>query len=80
MVLKTLAMEQNVRNTHIYIEVMKQHIPQNAYFLRKSRKTDFCPLAALKIGFLRFSQKPSILEHMLLHNAYINVAIAVILS
>ena len=33
-----------------------------------------------EINFLRFSQKPLILGHMLLHKSNINVAIAVILS
>jgi hypothetical protein len=33
-----------------------------------------------EISFSRFSQKLSILRHILLHNTYINVAIAVILK
>jgi hypothetical protein len=36
MIVKTCLIAQNVRNGHIYIDVMKQHIPQTAYFLRKS--------------------------------------------
>ena len=32
-----------------------------------------------KISYLQFSRKVSILQHMLLHNSYINVAIANIL-
>ena len=58
---------------------MKQHIPKNAYFSRKLRKTDFSPLATAKISFLRFSQKGGILGYMLLHSSYINAAIADIL-
>ena len=48
-------------------------------FLEKIRKNQFSATRYLKIGFLRFSQKVSILGYMLLHNLYINVAIAVIL-
>ena len=69
-----------VRNGHIYIDVVKQHTAQNAYFLRKSQKTDFQAFFAKKISFWRFFQKISILEYMLLHNFNINVAIAVILQ
>ena len=58
---------------------MKQHIPKNAYFSRKLRKTDFSPLATAKISFPRFSQKGGILGYMLLHNSNINVLIAHIL-
>jgi hypothetical protein len=42
---------QNVRNGHIYIDVIKQHIAQIAYFLRKSPKTDFRLLAMPKSFF-----------------------------
>ena len=41
LVIEAFLMVQNVRNSHIYIDVVKQHIAQNAYFLRKSQKTDF---------------------------------------
>ena len=41
-VMETFLMHQNVRNGHVYIRVMKQHIPSNAPFLGKLRKTDFC--------------------------------------
>jgi hypothetical protein len=58
---------------------VKQHIAQNAYFLRKSQKTDFQAFFCEKTSFWRFSQIISILEYMLLHNININVAIAVIL-
>ena len=40
-IVETFLIYQNYRNGHIYIRVMKQHIGKNAYFLRKSRKTDF---------------------------------------
>ena len=38
---ETFLIHQNVRNRRIYIGVMKQHIGQNAYFSRKSRKAIF---------------------------------------
>jgi hypothetical protein len=50
---------QNVRNGYIYIDVMK-HIPQTAYFLRESAKTDFRPLAMPKSGFRDFLRKQAI--------------------
>ena len=40
-VVETFWIHQNVRNGHVYIRLMKQHILQNAYFLRYSRKTVF---------------------------------------
>ena len=40
-VLETFRMQQNVRNVHVYIQVVKQHMGLNAYFSRKSRKTVF---------------------------------------
>ena len=40
-VVETFSIHQNVRNGHVYIRLMKQHILQNAYFLRYSRKTVF---------------------------------------
>ena len=58
---------------------MKQHIPQNAYFMRKTQKTGFSLREWRKISFLRFSRKVSTLGYMLLHNTNINVAIAHIL-
>ena len=79
MVIEAFLMVQNVCNSHIYIDVVKQHIAQNAYFSRKSQKTDFQAFFCEKISFWRFSQIISILEYMLLHNFNINVAIAVIL-
>ena len=42
-------------------------------------KNSFLPLRHAKISFWRFSQKVSNLEYMLLHNSYINMAIANIL-
>jgi hypothetical protein len=45
---------QNVRNGPIHIVVMKQGIPQIAYFLRKMLKTDFWPLAMPKLDFRDF--------------------------
>ena len=44
----------------------------------KITKNSFLASRHAKISFWRFSQKVSILEYMLLHNSYINVAIAVI--
>ena len=44
-----------------------------------TRNFDFWPLAHGEISFLRISQKVRILDHMLLHKLYINVAIAHIL-
>ena len=79
MVIETFLTVQNVQNGHVYIDVVKQHIPQNAYFQRKSPITDFQPIALHQSRFWPFSRKPSDLEFMLLHNSYINVAIAVIL-
>ena len=79
LVIEAFLIVQNVRKSHIYIDVVKQHTAQNAYFLRKSPKTDFQAFFARKISFWRFCQIISILEYMLLHNFNINVAIAVIL-
>ena len=37
-VIEAFVTVQIVRNGHIYIDVVKQHTAQNAYFLRKSQK------------------------------------------
>jgi hypothetical protein len=51
MVIEASLMVQIVRKSHIYIDVVKQHIAQNAYFLRKSQKTDFQAFFAKKLVF-----------------------------
>ena len=48
--------------------------------LEKIAKNRLTPTRIVKIGFSEFSRKVSLLRHMLLHNSYINVTIAVILS
>ena len=48
-------------------------------FCENRKKLVFGPRTAKIFSFWRFSQKLSILEYMLLHNSYINVAIAHIL-
>ena len=50
---KAFSTQQTNRYGHIYIRVMKQHMPWNAYFFGKSRKTD---LKRNKIKFWRFSK------------------------
>ena len=50
-VVETFWIHQNVRNGHVYIRLMKQHMLQNAYFLRYSRKTDFVDLAMPKMSY-----------------------------
>ena len=45
----------------------------------ENREKQIFSFAPPEIGFLRFSRKVSVLEHMLLHKLYINVAIANIL-
>jgi hypothetical protein len=57
MIVKTCLLVQNVCNGHIYIAVMKQHIPQTAYFFRKSPKTDFRPITMPKSVFRDFLRK-----------------------
>ena len=37
---KAFSTQQSNRYGHIYIRVMKQHMPSNAYFFGKSWKTD----------------------------------------
>ena len=56
-VLETYQTHQNVRNVHVYIGVVKQHIPQNAYFQRKSPITDFQPIALHQSRFLAIFSK-----------------------
>ena len=48
--------------------------PRSLVF-EKISKNWFSPDETLKISFLRFPQKVSILKYMLLHNSYINMAI-----
>ena len=76
----TESLEASVDYLSIYLDIVKQHTAQNAYFLRKSQKNWFSGIFAKKISFWQFFQKMSILEYMLLHNFNINVAIAVILQ
>jgi hypothetical protein len=57
MIVKTWLIVQNVRNGHIYRNIMKEHKPQTAYFLRKSPKTDFRPLEMQKSVFRDFLRK-----------------------
>ena len=52
---------------------------QKRLLFEKIGENWFLGVAYLKIGFLRFSLKVSILRHMLLHNSNRNMAIAVIL-
>ena len=40
-----------MRNGHVYIQLMKQHTLQNAYFLGYSRKTDFLMLRQHEISY-----------------------------
>ena len=56
-VIKAFVTVHIVRNGHIYIHVLKQHTVQNAYFLRKSQKTEFQAYFAKKISFWRFFSK-----------------------
>jgi hypothetical protein len=53
-VIEAFVAVQIVGNGHIYIDVVKQYTAQNAYFLRKSQKTDFQAFFAKKICFWRF--------------------------
>ena len=57
-VVETFRIQQNVCNGHVYIQLMKQRILQNAFFLRYSRKTDFFPPNA----FLRRRRKKALLR------------------
>ena len=57
MVIETFLTVQNVQNGHVYIDVVKQHIPQNAYFQRKSPITDFQPIALHQSRFLAIFSK-----------------------
>ena len=51
LVIEAFLMVQNVRNSHIYIDVVKQHIAQNVYFLKKSQNTYFQAFFAKKSVF-----------------------------
>ena len=50
-VVETFRIHQNVCNGHVYKQLMKQHILQNAFFLRYSRKTDFLMLGQHEISY-----------------------------
>ena len=51
-VVETFRIQQNVCNGHVYIQLMKQRILQNSYFLRYSRKTDFLMLRQHEMSYI----------------------------
>ena len=78
-VLQTFPIQQNLRNGHIYIRVMKQHISWNAFFLRKTRKTDLVVAINQKLVFCDFLKEKLFQSICCFKKSNIDVAIANIL-
>ena len=70
LVLETFPIQQDVRNGHIYMKLVKQHILQDAHVSRKSQRGAV---------FHEFLKKGSTLRQILLYNSNINMTTAVIL-
>ena len=76
-VIGTILIQQNVRNQHVYLKVMKQHIYLKMLIFRANwEKLIFHLSQRQKSVFSWFYQKGSILGYILLYNSYINAAIA----